>query len=92
MGTRGRVGAAPAQVTPWPFVGMGAIACVLFLIGASVLFTPGWVVAVLGAVWCAAFVVACRWFTRRPGRVLWLPAGLTLLWFATVTAGARWWW
>ena len=76
------------RASPWPFVGMVAMVCVLFLIGASVLATPWFVVAALTVVWLVGFVLALRWWTPHPGRLPWLAAGLALVWFATVAGGA----
>ena len=76
------------RASPWPFVGMGAMVCVLFLIVASVLATPGSVVAALTAVWLVGLVLALRWWTPHPHRLPWLAAALALLWFATVAGGA----
>lgn len=78
------------KVSPWPFVGMAGMAAVLFLYAASGLLAPAWAVVVLVAVWLAAFVVACRWWTRRPRWVPWLPVALTALWFAAMNAGGAW--
>lgn len=77
-------------VSKWPFVGMGGMAAVLFLYAASGLLTPPWAVAGLVAVWLVAFVVACRWWSRRPGWVPFLPVALVAVWFAVVNAGGAW--
>ncbi len=76
------------RASPWPFVGMVALVCVLFLIGASVLATPWFVVAALTVVWLVGFGLEVRWWTPHPHRLLWLAAGLAALWFATVAGGA----
>jgi len=67
---------------------MAGMACVFFLIGASVLTTPWWAVAALLAVWAGTLVLATRWWTPHPTRLPWLPVALTLLWFLTVVGGA----
>ena len=67
---------------------MIALVCVLFLIGASVLATPWFVVTALTVAWLAVFVLAVRWWTPHPNRLPWLAAGLALVWFATVAGGA----
>ena len=72
-----------AEVSPWPFVGMGGMACALFLYGASVLLLPWWAVALLGVVWLALFVVACAWWTLHPR---WVPGVAVLA--LVVWAGA----
>lgn len=72
------------KASPWPFVGMAAMACVFFLYAASVLFAPWWVVALLMVAWLALFVVACAWWTPHPRWVPWVPAVATLVWVGVV--------
>ena len=55
--------------SPLPFVGMGGLACALFLYGASGLVAPWWAVAVLLLVWVGFFVTACLWWTPHPKRL-----------------------
>lgn len=76
------------KASPWPFVGMTGMACVAFLIGASVLVTPWYVVAGLALLWVGVLSVAIAWWSLHPTWVPWLPAGLTFVWFATVAGGA----
>ena len=76
------------RVSPWPFVGMIGMACVFFLIAASVLATPWYVVAVLLLLWVAALVVATAWWSLHPTWVPWLPVAVAVVWFATVAGGA----
>jgi hypothetical protein len=76
------------RASPWPFVGMAGMMCVLFLIGASVLASPWFVVAGLVVVWLVAFAIALRWWTPHPNRLPWLAAGLAAVWFATLAGGA----
>ncbi|MGH3411939.1 MAG: hypothetical protein ACRDPH_02530 [Marmoricola sp.] len=61
------------KASPWPFVGIGGLACLVFLYGASVLYMPWWLVVVLGLVWLALLARALRWFTPRPTATAWLP-------------------
>lgn len=77
------------KASPWPFAGMIGMACVAFLIGASVLAAPWYAVLGLSLVWVVTLVVAIRWWTPHPTRLPWLPVGLTVLWIATVAGGAR---
>lgn len=56
--------------SPWPFVGMAAMACVLFLDLASLLLLAWWAVLVLVLAWSALFVLACAWWTPHPR---WVP-------------------
>ena len=76
------------RASPWPFAGMIGMACVLFLVAASVLTTPWWVVATLLAVWLVGLLVALAWWTPHPTRVPWVPVVLAVVWFATVVGGA----
>ena len=76
------------RASPWPFAGMIGMACVLFLIGASVLAAPWYVVLGLLVLWVVVLLVAVAWWTPRPGRLPWLPVGLTVVWFGTVVGGA----
>ena len=75
------------KLSPWPFVGMGGLACVLFLDAASSVFAPWWVVAPLIVVWLALFVLACRWFTPHPRRVLWAAVAGVAVWFVVTVVG-----
>ena len=50
---------------------------------AGVLAEVGWAL-IAGAV--AIFVLACRWFTRRPRAIVVLPMVAALLWFALLLA------
>lgn len=76
------------RASPWPFAGMIAMACVFFLIAASVLATPWWVVAALLVVWAAAMVVASVWWSLHPTWVPWVPVAVSALWLVAVVGGA----
>lgn len=76
------------KASPWPFAGMIGMACTAFLIGASVLVTPWYVVLALSLVWVVALVVAVCWWTPHPTRLPWLPVGMTALWLLAVLGGA----
>ena len=76
------------RASPWPFAGMIGMACVLFLIGASLLATPRWVVAALLVVWLVAVVVAGAWWSRHPSWVPWVPVVVAVIWFGTGAGGA----
>ncbi len=41
---------------------------------------------VMPLLWLAIFVLACRWFTRRPRAVVVLPVVAALLWFVLLLA------
>lgn len=71
------------------FLGIGGLACVLFLIFASVLAgTPWWAITLLVVVWLGFFLDGVRHFSTRPRRVALLPGAMVLIWFATVVGGA----
>jgi hypothetical protein len=71
-----------------PWIGMAGLFCVLWIYGASGLVGPDWLPVPLVAVWIVMFVLACRWFSRRPYAVLALPVVAAALWFAVVVSGA----
>lgn len=71
-----------------PWIGMAGMFCVLWLYGASGLVAPAWAVVLLIVLWLVQFVLACRWFNRRPYAVLVLPVVALLLWFGAISAGA----
>ena len=87
--SRSRSAGAPG-VSPWPFAGMAGMAAALFLYGASGLVAPWWAVMVLVAFWFVLFVVALRWWSRRPRWVPLLPVLAVVVWFAALNAGAYW--
>ena len=73
------------KVSPWPFVGMGGLACLFFLYAASATFWPWWVVTLLLLVWAVLMLIGFRWFTPRPRGTALLPlVGLAL--YAAVLA------
>jgi len=76
------------RASAWPFAGMIGMACCFFLIAASVLATPWWVVAGLLVVWSLALVVATAWWTLHPSWVPWIPVVVAVVWFGTVAGGA----
>lgn len=80
----------PADVSPWPFVGMAGMACAFFLNAASGLLAPWWAVVVLLVVWLLLLVVALAWWTLHPRWVPWVAVVAVLFWFGSVTAGGAW--
>lgn len=78
------------KISPWPFIGMGGLACALFLYGASVLLVPWWAVLILVVLWLVLFVAACRWWTPHPGRLPWLALFSIVFWFGYVNVGGAW--
>lgn len=77
------------KLSPWGFVGMGAMACMLFLVLGTGNVAPWWVTTLFVVLWLVLFVVAMTWFVRRPRRVPWLPALLFAVWLPTVVLGTR---
>lgn len=77
-------------VSVWPFIGMIGMAATFFLYATSGLVAPGWGVALLLLVWFALFVVAVRWWTPHPRRVVLVPLVALVVWFAALTAGGAW--
>ena len=80
----------PGRASAWPFVGMALLACSFFLYAASGLLAPGWAVVSLLLLWLVLFVLACRWWSRRPRGVAGVGLLSILLWFALVNAGGAW--
>ena len=80
----------PRQVaaSPWPFVGMAAMACAFFLYAASALFLPWWAVVLLLGAWVVLLVVACAWWTPHPRRVPGVAVLALVLWVAAVAAAS----
>jgi hypothetical protein len=79
---------APGAASPWPFVGMGAMACLLYLYLFSYTFLPARGVLLLALLWLALFVQACRWWTPRPRHVVWLPAAGLAVWLVVLAVAA----
>jgi hypothetical protein len=79
---------ADARPVLGSFLGMGGMACVLFLVLASGLVAPWYGVVALAVVWVVLLVVGVRWFMTHPWRVAALPVVMVVVWFATVTTGA----
>ncbi len=65
-----------------PFLGIGGMAVAAFLYGYAAFAIPSVLhSAVMPLVWLAIFVLACRWFTRRPVAIVALPVVAVVLWF-----------
>ena len=66
-----------------PFIGIGGVVVVAFLYAyVAIAFVNVLHSVVMPLLWLAIFVLACRWFTRRPRAVVVLPLVAALLWFA----------
>jgi hypothetical protein len=76
------------KASPWPFAGMIGLACTAFLIGASVLLAPWWLVLLLALVWVGALVLAVRWWTPHPKRLPMLAGGVAAVWLVAVVGRA----
>jgi hypothetical protein len=73
-----------------PWIGIAGLVSILWIYGASALVGPGWLPAPLVAFWVVLFVLACRWFSRRPYAVLLLPVVALVVWLAVVAVGIAW--
>ena len=80
---------AVAKVSPWGFVGLGGMACVLFLDLGTANVAPWWVTVLFLLLWVVLFVLATRWFVPRPTWVPWLPLGAFVIWLPTIVLGTR---
>ena len=78
-------------ISPWGFIGVGGMACLLFLMLATVVVAPWWVSLLFLLLWLVLFVVATRWFLPHPRRVPWLAVAGLLVWAPVVSVGSRAW-
>jgi hypothetical protein len=71
-----------------PFIGVGGMAVAAFLYGYAAIALPSVLHSVvMPLLWLAIFVLACRWFTRRPVAIVALPVVAVVLWFGLLLAG-----
>jgi hypothetical protein len=68
---------------------MGGMACVLFLVLATLPVAPWWFTALLLVLWLVLFAQGTRWFVPHPRRVAWLPVTVLAVWLPTVYLGTR---
>jgi hypothetical protein len=80
---------ARSKVSPWGFVGMGAMACLLFLDLATAGIAPWWVTLLFLVLWVALFLVGTRWFLPHPTWVPLLPILGFLVWLPIIAIGSR---
>jgi hypothetical protein len=80
---------ARSKISPWGFVGMGGMACVLFLDLGTANVAPWWVTALFVLLWLVLFALARRWFLPHPHRVAWLPVFAFVVWLPTIVLGTR---
>lgn len=66
------------------FIGIGALACDLFLIFGTWPLYGAWGAFGQFAVWLILFALGCRWFSPHPGRVLLLGLASVALWTGVV--------
>ena len=78
---------ARQQVSKWGFVGMGGLACALFLDLGTAGIAPWWVTLLLILLWLVLLVLGTRWFTPRPGWVPWLAVASFAVWLPTIVVG-----
>ena len=71
-----------------PWIGIAGLFCALWLYGASKLAgAPTVALVLLLLLWLVQFVIAVRWFNRRPYTVLVMPVVALALWFGVILAG-----
>ena len=69
------------------WIGLGGLAVAAFLYAYSALALPSWTHSLLlPLLWVVLLVLAGRWFTRYPYRVLALPFLAVAAWFAVMLA------
>lgn len=73
------------KASPWPFVGVGLIACMAFVYGATADNLPGWALAVLYVLWVLLLVAAIRRWTNVRA-VLWLALSSVVTWVLALLA------
>lgn len=77
------------KVSQWGFVGMGGMACVLFLDLGTANIAPWWVTLLFVLLWVVLFLVALSWFLPHPKWVPWLPLLAFVVWLPTIVLGTR---
>lgn len=80
-------GVAGHDIPKSGFVGMGGLACLLFLILGTVRVAPWWVTLGLVLLWLGLLVAGARWFEPHPGRVPWLVVAGFCAWLGAVVGG-----
>ena len=60
---------SPERVSPWPFAGLGVLACTFFLYGGSLIYMHWWLVAILYVLWIPMSLSAGKAFVEKPGVV-----------------------
>ncbi|MEO5652297.1 MAG: hypothetical protein ABIN79_02230 [Marmoricola sp.] len=78
-----------AKVSPWGFVGLAGMACVLFLYLGTGNVAPWWVTTLMMVLWLLLLRLAARWFVPHPTRVPWLPLFAFAVWLPVILLGTR---
>lgn len=80
---------AKTKLSPWGFVGLSGMTCMLFLNLGTANIAPWWVTVLFMLLWGVLFLFALRWFVPHPGRVTWLPVIALVVWLPTIVWGTR---
>jgi len=56
------------RTSPWPFAGIGLLACMFFIYGGSLIYMHWWLVLVLYLVWFPVAIRASDSFAHAPAR------------------------
>lgn len=78
------------KLNPWGFIGMGVLACDLFLYVALPLsvHVAWWLVMLMLLIWLTLLVLAARSFSARPMRTFWISVVGAVLWFGEIALAA----
>ena len=72
------------KLNPWGFIGIGVLACDLFLYGASATFAPVMVVALMILIWLLLMGLGMKWFNARPMWTFWVSVLGVVAWLAEI--------
>lgn len=78
---------AREKVSKWGFVGIGGLACVLFLDIGTAGIAPWWVTLLLVLFGLVLMRVGARWWDPRPAGVPWLAALAFVVWLVVIVMG-----
>ncbi len=78
---------ARQQVSKWGFVGMGGLACALFLDIGTAGIAPWWVTLLLVLLLLVLIRIGARWWDPHPGRVPWLAVLGMVVWLVVIVLG-----
>lgn len=74
-----------------PWIGYAGLACLLWIVIASVLFAPWWGVTLMLAMWVGGLLLALGWTRPHPAWVTWVPIVGLAAWGGLVAIGDVWW-